>query len=190
MKRYIPNALTVLRIILAPIFIYIILSDIKFSYFIGLVVFIIASITDALDGRLARKYQAESKFGLFMDPFADKVLVLGAFITFLFIPILSNVVYPWMVALIFLRDIMVTLLRLFMKKRNLLMVTSKVAKLKTTFQLISIILFLSLLSIDSKNYINQFNEYLFVFMISVTLFTVYTGIDYYYKNLRSISIEN
>jgi len=189
-KKYIPNTLTILRIILAPIFIYVILSDIDFSYFIGLVIFVIASITDALDGKLARKYSVESKFGLFMDPFADKILVLGAFLTFLFIPILNDIVYLWMVVLILLRDVFVTLLRLFMKKKNLLMITSKIAKLKTTSQLTSIILLLLALSMDSKISIKLFDEYLFIFMTIVTFFTVYTGIDYYYKNLKLMLNKN
>ena len=101
MKKYIPNILTIFRIILVPIFVFIIMSDIRYSYFIALVSFLIASITDALDGKLARKYGAISKFGLFMDPLADKALVLGAFIVFLFIPSLKDIIYPWMVVLIF-----------------------------------------------------------------------------------------
>ena len=83
---------------------------------LALVIFIIASISDFLDGRLARKYNADSKFGLFMDPLADKILVLAAFGGFLYLDILFNVVEPWMVFLIFFRDILVTALRLFMKK--------------------------------------------------------------------------
>ena len=184
MKKYIPNILTIFRIILVPIFVFIIMSDIRHSYFIALVIFVIASITDALDGKLARKYGAISKFGLFMDPLADKALVLGAFIVFLFIPSLKDIIYPWMVVLIFSRDALVTILRLFMNRRDIVMITSKVAKLKTTFQLTSIILLLLLLSINSKFPFNQFTDYLFIFMVGVTLFTVYTGIDYYYKNLK------
>ena len=64
------------------------------------------------------------------------------------------------------------------------MATSKVAKLKTTFQLISIILLLSALSVNPKISLDLFDKYLFTLMIIVTLFTVYTGIDYYYKNLK------
>ena len=184
MKKYIPNILTIFRIILVPIFVFIIMSDIRYSYFIALVIFLIASITDALDGKLARKYGAISKFGLFMDPLADKALVLGAFIVFLFIPSLKDIIYPWMVVLIFSRDALVTILRLFMNRRDIVMITSKVAKLKTTFQLTSIILLLLLLSINSKFPFDQFTDYLFIFMVGVTLFTVYTGIDYYYKNLK------
>tara|TARA_B100000700_G_scaffold151872_1_gene168574 strand:- start:663 stop:1235 length:573 start_codon:yes stop_codon:yes gene_type:complete len=189
-KKQIPNTLTIFRIILVPIFIYVILSDMNFSYLLGLAIFIIAAITDALDGKLARKYNVESKFGMFMDPLADKMLVMGAFFAFLFIPILNNIVFIWMVALILLRDILVTLLRLFMKKKNLLMATSKIAKLKTTSQLISIILLLLALSINSKVSITLFAEYLFSIMIIITLFTVYTGIDYYYKNLKLMKSKN
>ena len=115
MKKYIPNILTIFRIILVPIFIFVITSDMKNSYFIALIIFVFASITDALDGKLARKYDVVSKFGLFMDPLADKILVLAAFLVFLRIDILSNIVFPWMVLLMFLRDLLVTILRIIMK---------------------------------------------------------------------------
>ena len=186
MKKYIPNILTIFRIILVPIFIFVITSDMKNSYFIALIIFVFAAITDALDGRLARKYGVVSKFGLFMDPLADKILVLAAFLIFLRIEILSNIVFPWMVLLIFLRDILVTILRIIMKKVGAIMITSKLAKLKTAFQLISIIFLLSLLSINSRFPLADFSHYIKFFMIAVTLFTVYTGIDYYYKNLKTI----
>ena len=186
MKKYIPNILTIFRIILVPIFILVITSDMRNSYFIALIIFVFASITDALDGRLARKYGVVSKFGLFMDPLADKILVLAAFLVFLRIDILSNIVFPWMVFLMFLRDLLVTILRIIMKKAGATMVTSKLAKLKTTFQLTSIIALLLLLSFNSRIPFVDFSHHIRFFMIVVTLFTVYTGIDYYYKNLKII----
>ena len=186
MKKYVPNILTIFRIILVPIFIFIMNSGMNNSYFISLIIFVLASITDALDGRLARKYGAVSKFGLFMDPLADKILVLSAFLVFLKIDILSNIVFPWMVVLIFLRDFLVTSLRIIMKKMGASMVTSRVAKLKTGFQLTSIITLLFFLSFNSKIPFLDFSYYIRFFMIIMTLFTVYTGIDYYYKNLKII----
>ena len=186
MKKYIPNLLTIFRIILVPIFVFVITSNMKHSYFIALIIFIFASITDVLDGKLARKYGVVSKFGLFMDPLADKILVLAAFLVFLRIDILSNIVFPWMVLLMFLRDLLVTILRIVMKRVGAIMATSKLAKLKTAFQLTSIILLLSLLSLNSRFPFVDFSHYIKFFMIGVTLFTVYTGIDYYYKNLKII----
>ncbi len=186
MKKYIPNILTIFRIILVPVFIFIMNSGMNNSYFISLIIFVLASITDALDGKLARKFGAVSKFGLFMDPLADKILVLSAFLVFLKIDILSNIVFPWMVLLIFSRDFLVTILRVIMKRVGATMVTSKVAKLKTGFQLTSIITVLLFLSINSRFPFLDFSYYIRFFMIIVTFFTVYTGIDYYYKNLKII----
>ena len=151
-----------------------------------MVIFIIASITDAYDGYYARKYDQVTPEGKFLDPLADKILVLSAFLVFLRIDILSNIVFPWMVLLMFLRDFLVTILRLIMKKAGATMVTSKLAKLKTTFQLTSIIALLLLLSFNSRISFVDFSHYIRFFMIAVTLFTVYTGIDYYYKNLKII----
>ena len=183
MKRFIPNILTMIRIFLVPIFVLSINSDLENPYFFALLIFLLASITDYFDGKLARKLKVVSKFGIFMDPLADKILVMTSFIIFLKIDLLSNIIFPWMVGLILFRDLSVTLLRVFMKRANITMVTSKVAKLKTGMQLLTIILLLLLLSINTIFPIQIFSHYLKYFMIMLTLFTVYTGADYYYRNL-------
>ena len=186
MKKNIPNLLTVFRIFLVPIFVLMIKSELENPYFFALLIFVLASITDYLDGKLARKFQVISRFGLFMDPFADKILVITSFIVFLQIDLLSNIVFPWMVSLIFFRDFSVTLLRIVMKRTNFTMVTSKVAKFKTGFQLFTIITLLFLLSINTNFPLQDFSHYLRYIMILLTTFTVYTGIEYFYRNLKII----
>ena len=186
MKRFIPNLLTIIRIILVPIFVLLINSELENPYFFALLIFLLASITDYFDGKLARKFQVVSKFGIFMDPLADKILVITSFIVFLNIELLSNIIFPWMVGLILFRDLSVTLLRIFMKRADITMVTSKVAKLKTGLQLSAIIILLLLLSVNTMIPMQTFSNYLRYFMIMLTLFTVYTGIDYYYRNLKII----
>ena len=186
MKRFIPNLLTIIRIILVPIFVLLINSELENPYFFALLIFLLASITDYFDGKLARKFQVVSKFGIFMDPLADKILVITSFIVFLNIELLSNIIFPWMVGLILFRDLSVTLLRIFMKRADIAMVTSKVAKLKTGLQLSAIIILLLLLSVNTMIPMQTFSNYLRYFMIMLTLFTVYTGIDYYYRNLKII----
>ena len=186
MKRFIPNLLTIIRIILVPIFVLLINSELENPYFFALLIFLLASITDYFDGKLARKFQVVSKFGIFMDPLADKILVITSFIVFLNIELLSNIIFPWMVGLILFRDLSVTLLRIFMKRADITMVTSKVAKLKTGLQLSAIIILLLLLSVNTMFPMQTFSNYLRYFMIMLTLFTVYTGIDYYYRNLKII----
>ena len=186
MKKNIPNVLTVFRLLLVPLFFIILISDNKNAYILSLIIFTIASITDFFDGRLARKYDAVSKFGLFMDPLADKALTLSAFFGFLYLDVLVNIVEPWMVFLIFFRDILVTFLRIIMKKKGLLMVTSRIAKFKTASQLISIIIILLSLIYSSILPIDGYLVIIKTTMILVTLFTIYTGLDYYYRNIKLI----
>ncbi len=183
MKKHIPNFLTIIRILLVPVFAILMTSGIKNAYTYSLLILLIACFTDYLDGKLARKFNAVSKFGLFMDPLADKLLVLATFIIFLQIDILSNIVLPWMVILIFLRDFFVTILRSFMKKYDISMVTSNISKFKTSLQMVMIILLLILLIFESTLMANNVFFALKTFMILLTLFTVYTGIDYYRKNI-------
>ena len=171
-----------------PLFIFFIISNSEYSYHYALLIFILASITDALDGRFARKFNVESKFGEFLDPLADKMLILSAFILFLTIDLLGDALKPWMVTLIFFRDLLVTVLRIIIKGMGLSMITSKIAKLKTAFQLISIVIILCSLSFYPDYSYN--NQIIRLLMIAVTLFTVCTGIDYYLKNLKLILSQN
>ncbi len=184
MKKYIPNFLTIIRILLVPVFAMLMTSEIKNAYTYSLLVLLIACFTDYLDGKLARKFNAVSKFGLFMDPLADKLLVLATFIIFLQMDVLSDIVLPWMVILIFLRDFLVTILRSLMKKYDISMVTSNISKFKTSLQMIMIILLLILLIFESILMDNNVFFILKTFMIVLTMFTVYTGIDYYRKNIN------
>lgn len=173
-----------MRILLVPVFAILMTSEIKDAYTYSLLILLIACFTDYLDGKLARKFNAVSKFGLFMDPLADKLLVLATFIIFLQIDILSDIVLPWMVILIFLRDFLVTILRLLMKKYNISMITSNISKFKTSLQMIMIILLLILLIFESILIDNSIFFVLKTFMIFLTVFTFYTGIDYYRKNIN------
>ena len=169
-----------------PVFAVLMTSEIKNAYTYSLLILLIACFTDYLDGKLARKFNAVSKFGLFMDPLADKLLVLATFIIFLQMDILSGIVLPWMVILMFLRDFFVTILRSLMKKYDISMVTSNISKFKTSLQMIMIILLLILLIFESA--LMEYNV-IFVlktFMIFLTVFTVYTGIDYFRKNINSL----
>ena len=184
MKKYIPNFLTIIRILLVPVFAILMTSEIKNAYTYSLLILLIACFTDYLDGKLARKFNVVSKFGLFMDPLADKLLVLATFIIFLQIDVLSDIVLPWMVIIIFLRDFLVTILRLLMKKYNISMITSNISKFKTSLQMIMIILLLILLIFESILIDNSVFFVLKTFMILLTVFTFYTGIDYYRKNIN------
>jgi CDP-diacylglycerol--glycerol-3-phosphate 3-phosphatidyltransferase len=189
-KKYIPNILTSSRILLTPVFLYFLFSDFSHSKLIALVVFLVASITDAFDGFYARKYNLISKFGIFFDPLADKLLVLSAFYGFMFIPILDTEVKLWMIILISFRDVVVTLLRMIMEYKGITMVTSKVSKMKTALQILTILSILTYLILFSYNisywqFVSE-QSILYFCMILTTLVTFYTGLHYCYYNYKSL----
>jgi len=189
-KKYIPNILTSSRILLTPIFLYFLFSEFSHSKLIALVLFIVASITDAFDGFYARKHNLITKFGTFFDPLADKLLVLSAFYGFMFIPILDTEVKLWMIILISFRDVVVTLLRMIMEYKGITMVTSKASKMKTTLQLSTIIFILIYLILFSYNisywkFVSE-QSILYFCMILTTLVTFYTGLHYCYHNYKTL----
>ena len=161
--QWIPNFLTSTRILLVPVFLYCLFADFSHGKLLALIVFVTAAITDAYDGKIARKYDVESKFGVFFDPLADKLLVLSAFYGFMFLPVLSTTVKLWMIILISFRDILVTFMRILMQYKGVTMITSKAGKLKTflqmtTINLILIYLILKSYKVDIPSDILQYNS--------------------------------
>ena len=188
--KWIPNFLTSTRILLVPVFLYCLFADFSHGKLLALIVFIAAAITDAYDGKIARKYDIVTKFGVFFDPLADKLLVLSAFYGFMFLPVLSTTVKLWMIILISFRDILVTLLRTLMQYKGVTMITSKAGKLKTFLQIITIniiLIFLILKSyqVDIPTDILQFNS-LYFLMVITTVITFYTGVHYVYYNFKTL----
>ena len=188
--KWIPNFLTSTRILLIPVFLYCLFTDFSHGKLLALIVFLSAAITDAYDGKIARKYDIESKFGVFFDPLADKLLVLSAFYGFMFLPVLSTTVKLWMIILISFRDILVTLMRTLMQYKGVTMITSKAGKLKTFLQIttinfILIYLILKSYKVDIPPDILQYNS-LYFLMIITTLITFYTGVHYVYHNYKTL----
>ena len=188
--KWIPNFLTSTRILLVPVFLYCLFTDFSHGKLLALIVFLSAAITDAYDGKIARKYDIESKFGVFFDPLADKLLVLSAFYGFIFLPVLSTTVKLWMIILISFRDILVTLMRTLMQYKGVTMITSKAGKLKTFLQITTIniiLIYLILISykVDIPSDILQYNS-LYFLMVITTMITFYTGIHYVYYNYKTL----
>ena len=188
--KWIPNFLTSTRILLVPVFLYCLFTDFSHGKLLALIVFLSAAITDAYDGKIARKYDIESKFGVFFDPLADKLLVLSAFYGFMFLPILSTTVKLWMIILISFRDILVTLMRTLMQYKGVTMITSKAGKLKTflqitTINVILIYLILKSYKVDIPFDILQYNS-LYFLMFFTTMITFYTGVHYVYHNYKTL----
>ena len=188
--KWIPNFLTSTRILLVPVFLYCLFADFSHGKLLALIVFVVAAITDAYDGKIARKYNIESKFGIYFDPLADKLLVLSAFYGFMFLPILSTTVKLWMIILISFRDILVTFMRTVMQYKGVTMITSKAGKLKTFLQIttinfILIYLILQSYKVDIPSDILQYNS-LYFLMVITTMITFYTGIHYVYHNYKTL----
>ena len=188
--KWLPNLLTSSRILLVPVFLFFLFSDFSHGKLLALMVFVTASITDAFDGKIARKHNIVSKFGIFFDPLADKFLVLSAFYAFMFFPILSTTVKLWMIILISFRDIVVTFLRMIMQYQDITMITSKLGKIKTALQFITIHLILIFLILKSYSVSLPsdilYNESLYFLMVITTLITVYTGVHYMYHNYKPL----
>ena len=142
----IPNLISILRIVLIPLFLYLIFIA-KFEERIwALVVFIIAALTDFLDGWSARKLGQETDLGKFLDPLADKFLVIAAIVAFL---ILDPLVPLWMILIIVLREILLTLMRYLAIRRKSVLRTTKFGKVKTAFQMVSFILIIMIFIVRS-----------------------------------------
>ena len=183
-KINIANKLTIIRIILVPIFMILILIPISeiWAKILAASVFTLASFTDFLDGMIARKYNLITNFGVLMDPLADKFLVVGALIAItasdLFLPIRPIVV--WVVAVVFFRELAVTSLRLVANTSDNNVIAAKfVGKFKTTSQIICIMTIL-LEGIVVTNYLNT-PEYLFSYitMAVMSVMTIYSGAIYF-----------
>ena len=175
---------------LTPIFIIFLFSDNKYGHLFALIIFIIASITDAYDGYYARKYNQVTPEGKFLDPLADKILVSSAFISFA----LLGIVEFWMVGLIIFRDLFVTGLRMVMDKKGISMVTSFVAKFKTSTQMTIIIFTLVYLGLKGLSLewimpiLEIVKDYKLIYYLTlfVTVFTVFTGLTYVITNRKLI----
>lgn len=136
-----PNALTLLRILLTAVFLSLLFVDDPWYKLSALAVFVIAALTDYLDGRIARQTGQITAFGQLMDPIADKILVFGAFLAF----VQLGVVPAWIVIVMLAREVLITGLRLLAANRGQVLPAQSSGKHKTILQLISILAVLTLL---------------------------------------------
>lgn len=183
-----PNQLTVLRIILTPVFLILFLQDEDLLKQISILVFLIAALTDWYDGWLARKFNYLTDWGKFWDPLADKILTSTAFIGFVFLGILEW----WMVSIILVRDFLITGLRAYADYKNQKFPTSNYAKWKTFIQMTFLYYLLFLYVSTSTPLIYRGNEALFqtliddnliyFIMLFITVITLHSGVSYIIKN--------
>lgn len=132
-----PNKLTIMRVILIPFFVFFLLAPYFPDYgnYIAVAIFIVASLTDLLDGKIARKYNLVTNFGKFMDPLADKLLVCSAMICLIELDRLAS----WIVIVIIAREFIISGFRLVASDNGVVIAASYWGKFKTTFQMLMVI---------------------------------------------------
>ncbi|MFO7446191.1 MAG: CDP-diacylglycerol--glycerol-3-phosphate 3-phosphatidyltransferase [Ignavibacteriaceae bacterium] len=187
-----PNQLTVLRIILTPVFFILFILDDPVTKQISIVVFVIAALTDWYDGWLARKFNYITSWGKFWDPLADKILTSSAFIGF----VILGVIDLWMVIIILLRDFVVTGLRAFADYKEQPFPTSYYAKWKTFIQMAFLYYLLAVYTGSLIPAVYKGNEeifsillnekFIFFAMLIITIITFHSGATYLYQNYNLI----
>lgn len=171
MKMNIANKLTLLRVVMIPLFIYVLLSGSSFWAFI---VFSIASFTDFLDGYLARKLNLITNFGKFMDPLADKLLVTSALVCFVQLGQLN----AWVVIAILSREFIVSIFRAIAAAEGIVIAASWWGKAKTISQMFMVIVLL--LNNYPFEWVNIPMDQILI--VLATVLTIVSGIDYIVKN--------
>lgn len=173
-----PNRLTVLRVILVPVFIiFLMLKSIPHNDYIALAIFIIASLTDMLDGKIARKYNLITDFGKFMDPLADKLLVCSALICLIEL----SRIKAWMVVVIIAREFIISGFRLIAAEKGTVIAAGWLGKIKTVFQMVAVCLLIA--NIPVLYIPTQIILWIAVIMTVVSL------VDYIIKNKGVLSGE-
>ena len=168
-----PNKLTILRVIMIPFFLVALLVDgIPAGKWVALAIFIIASFTDMLDGKIARKYNLITNFGKFMDPLADKLLVSAALIAL--IPL--GKIPAWIVIVIISREFIIRGFRLIASDNGIVIAASYWGKIKTVTQMVMIVLLIA----DFSNSIIDVLETVFIYL--ALALTVISLLDYLIKN--------
>lgn len=180
-----PNKITVFRVLLIPVFVVLLMIDeIPYNNFFAMAVFIMASLTDFLDGYIARKYQLVTNFGKFMDPLADKILVCTAMILLIELGQISALV----VAVIMAREFIISGFRLVASDKGVVIAASYIAKFKTTTQMLMCIF--RIFTID-KSYDGPFFKFVDVlgeiFVWLALVLTVASLVDYMNKNKQVLS---
>ena len=173
-----PNKLTVLRVIMIPVFLVFLLTDCAgdASKYIAAAVFVLASLTDMLDGRIARKYNLVTNFGKFMDPLADKLLVCSAMICM--IPL--GKLQAWFVIVIIAREFIISGFRLVAADNDIVIAASYWGKFKTVSQMFMLILLIA----DLGGAFNMIAQVLI--WVSLVL-TIVSLIDYIAKNVQVLT---
>lgn len=175
-----PNKLTILRMIMVPFFVFFMLVPVAedATNWIALVIFVVASLTDTLDGYLARRDNLVTDFGKFMDPLADKLLVCSALICFVELGDLP----AWMVIIIIGREFIISGFRLVASDNGIVIAASKTGKLKTISQMVMVVLVIA----DLGGIFSVLEQ---IFIWLALILTVLSLIEYIYNNKNVLSMQ-
>ena len=176
-----PNKLTIFRVILIPFFVAVLMTDClgAASKWVALAIFVVASLTDLLDGKIARKYNLVTTFGKFADPLADKILVISAMICLVELQRLPS----WIVVIIVAREFIISGFRIIAAEKNVVIAASYWGKFKTTFQMIMVIMMLADLDLPGWQISSMVIAYIALILTIVSL------IDYIIKNRTVMTDE-
>lgn len=175
-----PNKLTLFRIILIPFFVFFLLTDlVPYSDYIALGIFALASLTDLLDGKIARKYNLVTNFGKFMDPIADKLLVAAALIAF----IEKGVMPSWMVIVLLSREFIISGFRLVAVDTGIVLAAGWSGKFKTATQMVMCCFLI--VHLGDKFFAIKVVEQ--VLMYTSLVLSVYSMMEYLIKNRKVIA---
>jgi CDP-diacylglycerol---glycerol-3-phosphate 3-phosphatidyltransferase len=172
------NIITIVRIILVPFFLVILLTEMQNKEFFAFAIFVIAAVTDSIDGYVARKYNQVSDLGKFLDPMADKLLVSAALIALVYL----QEVETWVAAIIILRELFISVFRLYYLVNNASFSASIPAKLKTTFQIVALSILIIYRKMPFANYLGILGT---VVLYIAAFLTVYSGAEYVIRFSRS-----
>jgi len=189
MKFTVPNQLTLIRVALTPVFAYYFLQSDAKSTLIATIIFFLASFTDWYDGYIARRFNLITRWGQYMDPLADKILISTALVCFA----VEDLVFWWIVITIIFRDTLITFLRSFALTIGKPIITSMFAKWKTflqmfvTFAILVYINFPKLPSIHLSEVDNSWFLWTTILFLAVVLLTLVSGIHYMIVNREHLS---
>ena len=177
-----PNKLTTFRVILIPFFVFFMLAPnmTGINHYIAAAIFIVASLTDLLDGKIARKYNLVTNFGKFMDPLADKLLVCSAMICL----IQTGQLAAWIVVIIIAREFIISGFRLIASNNGVVIAASYWGKFKTTFQMLMVIVLILNVQMPFFQILGKILTY------AALILTVVSLIDYIVKNKDVLKEQN
>jgi len=187
------NRLTLSRLVLTILFVVALNSQWQYGRTMALILFILAGVTDFVDGEIARRYESETNFGKLMDPLVDKILIAAAFISL--VPL--KAVPAWAATIVVARDFLITGLRLMASAKGVVLPAERLGKHKTSWQIVTVLFFLLLLSARELQYaqadtlwwVRAWHQGGRFLVWAVVALTVYSGLGYAWRHRDIIASE-